>query len=84
MPVEHDTFEGATVDHGFGIGLLFGLDGVYAVGKLLFEPEALAGCLGQSGYRVATKGGQALASIGFLLPEPQPLRLLGCRSRQRH
>ena len=81
MPVEHDTFEGATVDHGFGIGLLFGLDGVYAVGKLLFEPEALAGCLGQSGYRVATKGGQALASIGFLLPEPPAFAAVGLQEQ---
>lgn len=77
VPVEHNAFEGATVDHGLSLGLLLGVDGIYAVGELLLDLEALAACVAQPDHRIAAEGGQSFAAIGFHLPESPAFAAVG-------
>ena len=57
VPVECNAFEGPAVDHGLSLGLLLVLDGIYAVGELLLDLEALAACVAQPDHRIAAERG---------------------------
>ncbi|MNH31623.1 hypothetical protein D3C79_920050 [compost metagenome] len=52
IPIERNAFEGTAIDYGLHLGLLLGLDGVNAVGELLFELEALVASVSQPDHRV--------------------------------
>jgi hypothetical protein len=70
IPIERDTFEGTPVDHGLSLGLLLELDGINAVGELLFEFKPFAARVSQSHYRVTAEGSETFAAIGLHVPEP--------------
>lgn len=57
--------------------MLLVLDGIYAVGELLLDLEALSACVAQPNHWVAAEGGQALAAIGFHVPEPPAFAAIG-------
>lgn len=77
MPVERNAFEGPPVDHGQCLGLLLGLDRVYAIGELLIDLEALAACVAQPDHRIAAEGRQAFAAIGFHVPQSLAFAAVG-------
>lgn len=77
IPVERDALEGAPVDHSLSLGLLLGLDGINAVGELLFEFKPFAARVGQSHYRVTAEGSETFAAIGLHVSEPPAFTPVG-------